>query len=125
VFEAPGFRFAVWQEAREFKPGVFTLPHCLLTAPAAEFVSAAYAAGWVLRDFDWPAWKDTPEAVQLRNDPDALEQATVVQLARLLTVLIRQDRFVEGALANAYDSGLVIAILRRADALRMATAITP
>ena len=72
----------------------------------------------MLTDFDWPSWKDTPEALGLRDDPKVLKQATSVQLAKLLTVLIRQDRFVEGALAGAYNSGLLTAVLRRAEGLR-------
>ena len=118
VFEAPGFTFAIWQASKESEPGVFTMPNCILSEPASEFIHTAYAMEWVLPDFDWPSWKDTPEARQLRDDPDALRRATVVQLARLLTVLIRQDRYIEGALAGAYDSGLLTAILRRADVLR-------
>lgn len=118
VFETPGFSFAIWHTATQSTAGALTLPYCMLTGPASEFVSTAYAAGWVLQDFDWPAWSHTPDAVQLRDDPSALERATAVQLAKLLTVLIRQDRFVEGALASAYDSGLLTAILRRAAILR-------
>ena len=34
-----------------------------------------------------------------------------------LTVLIRQDRFVEGALASAFKSGLLTGIVRRAAAM--------
>jgi hypothetical protein len=39
------------------------------------------------------------------------------QLAKVLTVLIRQDRFDEGALQSAFDMGLLTAIIRRAEAL--------
>ena len=69
--------------------------------------------GWVL-NFAWPAWKQTDEAISLRDDAAALAAATPEQLARLLTVLIRQDRFVEGALGSAYESGLLTSIVRRA-----------
>ena len=77
-----------------------------------------YAEGWVMAGFDWPSWTGTPEALGLRDDPEVLKQATPVQLAKLLTVLIRQERFVNGALASAYDSGLLTAVLRRAEELR-------
>lgn len=36
------------------------------------------------------------------------------QLAKLLTVVIRQDRFVKGALNGAFESGLLTAIAGRA-----------
>ncbi len=48
----------------------------------------------------------------------ALEQAAVLDLARLLTVVIRGDRFAESALAQAIESELMTAMLRRVDQLR-------
>ena len=42
------------------------------------------------------------------------------QLQKLLTALIRQDRFVTGALAGAFESGLLTAIVRRVEQLRLA-----
>jgi len=36
----------------------------------------------------------------------------------LLTALVRQERFNEGALAHAFDTGLLLAIVQRAVALR-------
>ena len=105
-FEAPGFAFTLSHAPREWSES------------ALHFVRTAYAEGWVLTGFDWPSCKDTPEALGLRDDPKVLKQATSVQLAKLLTVLIRQDRFVEGALAGAYNSGLLTAVLRRAEGLR-------
>ncbi len=55
------------------------------------FVAAAYKFGWVLwGGFDWAEWMKTQEAQRLRDDREALSRATPDQLARLLTVLIRQ-----------------------------------
>ena len=90
----------------------------VLSEAAEQFVETAYAGGWVISDFDWPSWQGTPEALDLSDDPEVLKQATPVQLAKLLTVLIRQERFVNGALASAYDSGFLTAVLRRAEELR-------
>lgn len=117
VFEAPDFEFAFWTEPEEAEPGVITLPESILSMPAMEFIDAAYAMNWVMRGFDWSEWMQTPEAIALRDNPEALGQATPPQLGKLLTVVIRQDRFVDGSLAEAFDSGLLTAILRRAAAL--------
>ena len=65
-------------------------------------------------DFDWGTWKQTPEAISLRDDAQVLARATPEQLSRLLTVCIRQDRFCEGALEGAFESGLLTRILERA-----------
>ena len=47
------------------------------------------------------------------DDPAALHEATPRQIARSLTALKRQDRFVEGELAGAFESGLFGRILAR------------
>lgn len=57
------------------------------------------------------------EAARLLDDPACLAEATPEQLAHLLTGLIRSERFNEGTLAGAFDSGLIARILRRATVL--------
>lgn len=64
--------------------------------------------------FAWPEWTRTDEAQRLYRDRAALAQATSDQLVKPLTGLIRSDRFSEGPLAEAFVSGLLAAIARRA-----------
>ena len=118
IFEAPSFAFTRNYAPGEATPGDMMMCPTVLSEAAEQFVKTAYAGGWVISDFGWPSWKGTPEAFDLRDDPEVLKQATHVQLAKLLTVLIRQERFVNGTLARAYDSGLLTAVLRRAEELR-------
>jgi len=108
-FEQPGFCFGHWEE-----PGRPYLPWYSFSRVTDEYIEAAYDLEWVRLDFDWPAWMQTPEAIQLRDDARALSRATPEQLSRLLTVLIRQDRYCDGALADAFESGLLTAICHRA-----------
>ena len=120
VFEEPGFVFATMEGGEEVEPGTFTMPWSSLSEPATRFVETAYENGWMLPGFDWGSWMGTAEAVRLRDDPAELAQATTEQLAKLLTTVIRQDRFVEGALAGSFDAGLLTAILRRVEQIRLA-----
>jgi hypothetical protein len=99
------------------QPGVMILPYFSLSEMAWSFEQKAYDLGWVMPDFDWGARKQTPEAISLRDDDQASAQATPDQLARLLTVCIRQDRFCEGTLEGAFESGLLTRILERAAVL--------
>ena len=108
-FEQPGFCFGHWDD-----PGGSCLPGYSFSRVASEFMHAAYDLGWVCPDFDWVHWKQTSEAIQLRDDARALSRATPEQLSRLLTVVIRQERYCEGELADAFESGLLTAICRRA-----------
>ena len=52
------------------------------------------------------------------DDPTALEHATAVDLARVLTTYIRADRFCEGYLASAFEAGLIMRVVERAEVLR-------
>ncbi len=99
------------------KSGGFTFPYVNYSELADEFIKSTYDHGWVLRDFDWGEWMHTNEAKSLRDDEAALARATPEQLARLLTVVIRQGRFVEGARLSAFESGLILRIVRRAAAI--------
>jgi hypothetical protein len=84
---------------------------------AEAFLNMTIDQEWVLIDFNWPEWMMTKEACRLRDDPSALEQATAEQLARLITVLVRQDHFGCDALACSFRSGLLNRIVKRANAL--------
>jgi hypothetical protein len=46
-----------------------------------------------------------------------LAVATADELVKLTTSLVRADRFTEGTLAWAFESGLLLAIARRAEEL--------
>ena len=75
------------------------------------------AGSWVVAGFDWRTWLARDEGRALRDDPDAVATATSDQLARLVTAIVRSDRFVEGSIAGAFESGLLARVSRRAQAL--------
>lgn len=112
-----GFQAGQTSGGDEIEPGVFRMPFVSYDPIVDSFVEAAYSHAWVLKDFDWPTWAQSAEATSLRDDETSIRNATPDQLARLLTVCIRQDRFVEGALMEAFDSGLILRIVERAAVL--------
>jgi hypothetical protein len=116
VFQSPGFMFGHWTRPDRKPNGVLSLPAFEVSPPVTAFIDACYRFSWVRTDFDWVEWSRSDEHTALRT-PEGLEDATPDQLARLLTVAIRQDRFVEGGLARDYDTGLLLRILKRAHQL--------
>jgi hypothetical protein len=82
-----------------------------------EYLSSGARAGWVVVGFDWMTWLQTEEGAALRDRPEALASASPDELAKLLTAIIRSDRFVEGSIVGAFESGLLVRIARRASAL--------
>lgn len=112
IFSADGFSCGEWH-APPPKDGVRQLPFFAYTGAVHSFIKAAYS-GWMLPGFNWPDWFGSEEARLLVNDPLALDRASPEQLCKLLTAYIRGDRFTEGALAQAFESGLMMRITKRA-----------
>lgn len=117
TFEAPGFQFGAWEGGQEVEPGVVTAGYYALSAEGQAFLDAAYGFGWVMPGFDWTTWQRTSEAAQLTHDENAIASADAEQIAHLVTLLVRSDRFTDGVLASASASGLLLRIVRRAQAM--------
>jgi hypothetical protein len=117
VFEREGFEFGKCIVPTIDHAAGLTIPYWEYSAEAERFIQSCYDDGWILPTFDWVEWKSSQEAAELRNSPSALAVAAPDQIAKLLTTLIRQDRFEEGNIAAAFQSGLFRLIVRRAHAL--------
>ena len=117
IFELKGFEFGKWCGGEEIGHGVIEDHYFQFGDSAAALIEMCYEFGWVLHSFKWSEWMHSTEAQELRDRPEKLAEASPDQLAKLLTVLVRQDRFCEGNLAAAYQSGLILGILHRASVL--------
>jgi hypothetical protein len=116
ALEAPDADFGHW-ELPPPRDGVHSLGWFEF-GPTAEAWRATVARGdWIVVGFDWQAWLAGDEGRALRDDPAAIASATPEDLARLLTAIVRSDRFVEGSIAGAFESGILAGISRRAAAL--------
>jgi hypothetical protein len=97
--------------------GVHRMPYYELGPTAAAFRSAVARGDWIVFGFDWMTWLKTDDGQALRDRRDALAAASADDLGKLLTAIIRSDRFVEGSMAGAFESGLLTGIAQRAAAL--------
>ena len=63
-------------------------------------------------------WSRQPEAwLLMRDNGGALSNATVEQIANVITTLVRADRFSEGTLARSFETGTLHALAERAETL--------
>ena len=115
-FERPGFAIGEWAGGERDARGVIQMPYVDFSPEGGRFIDEMYAHEWVY-SFDWMAWAATPEAQALIRDPAQIAHASTEDLARLLTTIIRGDRFSEGEIAGAYERGTLTAIARRARVL--------
>ena len=119
ILESPDADFGRWETPAPVD-GVHRMPYFELGPTAEAFTSAVARGGWTVMGFDWMTWMRTPKGVALSSGPaavSAIADASSADLARLVTAIRRGDRFVEGNLAGAIESGIVAAISRRAAAL--------
>lgn len=116
ILEDPQADFGHWDPARRVD-GVLHLPAFTFGPTAEAFRAAVGRGGWIVTGFDWMTWLRTEDGQALHDRPDAVATASVDDLAKLITAIVRSDRFVEGSLVGAFESGLLVAIARRAAAL--------
>lgn len=110
--QEPGFHIGEWAGGEKLADGSMTMPYFDFSTEGLELLRAL-----PVEVFDWGAWLQTPEGDRLRTGQAAVAEATPDQLIKLTTALVRGDRFSEGTLAWAFESGLLAAIARRAAVL--------
>ncbi|MGV2417825.1 MAG UNVERIFIED_CONTAM: DUF6508 domain-containing protein [Paenibacillus polymyxa] len=116
IFEKEGFRFSTPSEPRQNENGYWSMPYTILSDEGLAFVQACYDNDWIV-NYDWGTYAQTDEAQQLRDDPSALSEATEDQVSKVLTIVVRQERFCDGSLSLAHESGFLTGILRRLEQL--------
>ncbi len=115
--ERPGATWGEWSPTKRKPDGTLVMPWFDDSPLAAELCTRAYRAGWVQRDFEWMAWNDGWDRL---NGPDRdtfIATADPDTLAKIITALVRSERFNEGSLTGAFASGFLTQIVRRMQAL--------
>ena len=114
-FSAPEFRAGEWAGGEEREPGVFTMPFVAYSEEVREFIGHLNHLQ-VVSPFDWGTWGQD-RGKELGEDPQRLAEASLEECRMLLTAHVRADRFSEGHLLQAFESGYIVAILERVSAL--------
>ena len=109
-FEEVGFSAGSWK----MPEGQF--PWFDFNEVVMEFNQALYDNGWVTPAFDWTEWQES--AKKFVDSPKKIEKADATTIQKLLTTHSRADRFCEGHLASMFESGHIVALLRRLREIR-------
>lgn len=102
-----------WSGGERGADGSIQMPYATY-APAAERLMRAIYEHKLIVEFDWPSWQ---EEGQRFLDPEVASTASVEDIRRLLTLHVRQERFVEGHFATMIANGHIILLLKRLGAL--------
>ena len=108
VFDAEGFE-AGCVEGGVVVGGVLSVPYWVWHPEVHRFVQCLQDYGWIV-PFAWPSWS---EGSRYFESPQLIEETDTETCRKLLTVIVRQDRFVEGNVCSCIKSGLVSKILGR------------
>ncbi len=74
-----------------------------------QFLETVYSIPIIIA-FDWVHWD---EGRQIARNPDFdYDTLDLVTKCKLITAIVRSDRFSEGALVAAFESGLILKILK-------------
>lgn len=111
--ESPGFPAGEWRGGGRLADGSIEMPWFERSARLDALLGAIGAAGFVTPGFDWMAWLGSPEGAAFRDEPGHIERASEQDLAHLFTAIIRGDRFTEGNVAGAVESGVMARAVRR------------
>lgn len=84
------------------------MPYPVYSAAVERLIAALGRAGAIVV-FAWPRW----DGLGRYDDPAALRHAPAADAARLVTAILRGERFGEGTIANAVDDGRLPAAARR------------
>ena len=109
--------FGRWHREPRSASGNLNLPWVELSADAKAFLARARDAGLVIASFDWVAWGGRGRYL---HDPASVADASFDDCCKLLTALIRGDRFNEGLVLEAFENGLLRHLIDRLSALSKA-----
>lgn len=89
--------------------GIYTFPYWVQAEVVNKFLEIVYKMP-VIIDFDWGSWDEGREIVHENEfDYDTID---IVTKCKLITAIVRNDRFCDGALIEAFESGLMLKILK-------------
>lgn len=88
--------------------GATQMPYPVYSQAVERLLSALGGVGAVVV-FAWPRW----DGLDRYADAAALRDAPAADAARLVTAIVRGERFGDGTIANAVDNGRLTAAARR------------
>ena len=94
-------KFGEWEEEN------ILFPYCTEAPIVSQFLHIVYRLPIII-SFDWGAW----ETGKTSYDDFDIDTLDLPAKCKLITAIVRSDRFSEGTLVSAFESGLILRILK-------------
>jgi hypothetical protein len=114
-----GAAFGEWEYPENKSPG--SVPYPMLSEQAGAFVQTCYTHNFV-QAFNWGEW--IQEHQDLAENDSGIEKFDLEGVVKLLTSLIRGDRFCGGLILEAMNTGKILRILRRLESVHGSSQIS-
>jgi len=89
--------------------GVFKMPYSIPSEIVVRFEEIVYQIPTII-NFDWSEWGEGRE--MLNNKDIDFDSFDIPTKCKMITAIVRNDRFCEGALVGAFESGLILRLLK-------------
>jgi len=99
------------------KEGVFMDPYDY-SGETLRFIEKLYENNFIICA-SWTDWKDM--AAKRIENPRLIDSDNLQTLCQILTVIVRNDRFCSGIIANMIDRGIILRILQRINKIKLET----
>jgi hypothetical protein len=100
--------FGKIQDSQKRTGAYLEFPHWVYTSKIADFNRMVYEMDIVI-GFDWLEWK---EGQAMLKDPNQeFTQLDGITLCKLITMIVRAERFYEGYMNNCFENGAVLKIV--------------
>ena len=93
----------------EIEDGVIQIPYWVQGEIVSEFFEIVSAMPIII-DFDWGSWDEGRTMV--RDEYFNFDTIDIPTKCKLITAIVRNDRYCDGALIGAFESGLIQKILK-------------
>ena len=108
VFESTT-EFGGWTEPEQIGEGVFLIPKCFYTKEVRDFIETVYAIDLIL-SFGRMEWRDGIKMLNTANTN--FDDLDPIELCKLMTIVVTNDRFTEGYMLRCFENGVVLKLLK-------------
>jgi hypothetical protein len=104
-------KFGKVEGGEKIEPGVFSMPYSNPSAVVWKFEQLAYEIGIVI-DFPWMEWEEGRKLASADN-LSIIDGLDLITCCKLITAILRNNRFCDGALVDFFESEVGLRVLRR------------
>lgn len=102
-------KFGEMAGGEKVENGVIIMPYWNQNAIVSQFQEIVYNIPIII-SFDWGSWEEG--RIIARDENFDFDTIDIPTKCKLITAIIRNDRFCDGVLIEAFESGLILKILR-------------